>query len=101
MLRPASPLISTMPTARTNGNDAFLSHIPIIDISESDKDIPAKLVDAAATYGFVYIKSVGLDFTREIIDHVFALVCLLPYFPARCHQLMSMVVTETFPVAAR
>ncbi|SLM38309.1 Oxoglutarate/iron-dependent dioxygenase [Lasallia pustulata] len=62
-----------MPTARTNGNNAFLSHIPIIDISESDKDIPAKLVDAAATYGFVYIRSVGLDFTREIIDHIFAL----------------------------
>lgn len=74
-----------MPTARTNDH-AFLSHIPIVDISESDKDTPAKLVDAASTYGFVYIKSAGLEFTREIIDHAFALVCLLPGFPSRCHS---------------
>lgn len=75
-----------MPAASANGH-ASLSHVPIIDISKPDKDTPAKLVDAAATYGFVYIKSVGLELTREIVDHVFALVCLL-YFPSACHQLI-------------
>ena len=77
-----------MPAARTNGHTS-LSHIPIIDISNPDQDTPAKLVDAAATYGFVYIKSVGLDFTHDIVDHVFALVCLVLFFPSGCHQLIQ------------
>lgn len=81
-----------MSTARAD-HHASLSHIPIVDISESDKDTAAKLVDAASTHGFVYIKSAGLEFTSGIIDHVFALVCFLCVFPSGCNQLMCVIVT--------
>lgn len=81
-----------MSTARTN-HHASLSHISIVDLSEPEKDTAAKLVDAASTHGFVYIKSASLEFTSGIIDHVFALVCFLCCFPSGCNQLMSVVVT--------
>lgn len=70
-----------MPTTARTNDPAFLSYIPIVDISESDQDTPAQLVDVASVYGFVYIKSTGLEFTSEIIDHAFASVRLLLVFP--------------------
>ncbi|KAK7757191.1 hypothetical protein SLS62_000740 [Diatrype stigma] len=52
--------------------------LPIIDVSAEGPDNQAKvakaLVDAAAEYGFVYIKNSGLDLTHEQIENAFAMV---------------------------
>lgn len=50
--------------------------IPVIDISGalSEIEVAKQLVDAAATYGFVYIKSLGRDIPVEAIDGIFNLV---------------------------
>jgi isopenicillin N synthase-like dioxygenase len=52
------------------------SPIPVIDISGSlpEADVAKQLVDAAATYGFVYVKSEGRDIPVEAIDSIFQLV---------------------------
>lgn len=51
--------------------------IPVIDISgSSEPDIAKQLVDAAATFGFVYVKSEGKDIPVEAIDSIFRLVRL-------------------------
>lgn len=52
--------------------------IPIIDISESQADqasIAKRLVDAAAEYGFVYIKNTGLNISAAQIEQAFSIVC--------------------------
>ena len=91
-----------MPVASINGNgQGHLPQLPIIDISKSDRDTQAKLIDAAATYGFVYIKSTGLEFSREIMDQIFDLVCSVLSFPYFYHQLMSVVITWILQVAAQ
>lgn len=58
-----------------NGNTGF---IPVIDISGNlpEAEIAKQLVDAAATYGFVYIKNEGKDIPIEAIDNIFHLVII-------------------------
>lgn len=55
------------------------SQIPIIDISGvlPEIEVAKQLVDAATTYGFVYIKNEGKDIPVEVIDNIFALVSLV------------------------
>jgi isopenicillin N synthase-like dioxygenase len=48
--------------------------IPVIDISGAEQTVAKQLVDAAATFGFVYIKSLGKDIPVDAIDSTFALV---------------------------
>jgi hypothetical protein len=57
--------------AATNGTT---DQIPVIDLSGPDKILAKELVHAAATYGFVYVKSLGKDIPLESIDGTFALV---------------------------
>lgn len=59
-------------------NDKSSVEIPVIDISgSSETDIAKRLVDAAATFGFVYVKSEGKDIPIEAIDSMFQLVRLI------------------------
>jgi isopenicillin N synthase-like dioxygenase len=57
----------------TNGNNGL---IPVIDISgpTPETEVARQLVDAATTYGFVYIKNQGKDIPVEAIDNLFDLV---------------------------
>ena len=48
--------------------------IPVIDIG--DPSTADRLVDAAASYGFVFIKGENLGFTADILNETFALVRL-------------------------
>lgn len=51
--------------------------IPIIDIFDDAADqaqIARSLVDAAAEYGFVYVKSTGLDLTDGQVENAFTIV---------------------------
>ncbi len=48
--------------------------IPVIDLSEPESEVAKQLVDAAATFGFVYVRSLGKDIPVEDIDSIFALV---------------------------
>jgi len=59
--------------ATTNGDT---SQIPVIDISGSipEAEVASQLVDAAATYGFVYIRNQGRGIPVETIENTFALV---------------------------
>jgi isopenicillin N synthase-like dioxygenase len=59
--------------AATNGHTG---QIPVIDISGSapEAEIAEQLVDAAATYGFVYIKNQGKDIPVEAIEKTFDIV---------------------------
>lgn len=59
--------------ATTNGQ---AGQIPVIDLSGSlpESQIAKELVDAAATYGFVYVKNEGKDIPVELIDGIFDLV---------------------------
>ena len=68
--------------AISNGNaSASTGQIPVIDISgsRSETEVAKELVDAAATYGFVYIKNEGKDIPVEVIDDVFQLVKFFKY----------------------
>lgn len=51
--------------------------IPIIDISGPvpEAEIAKQLVDAATTFGFVYIRNLGKDIPVDAIDKTFELVC--------------------------
>ena len=48
--------------------------IPVIDLSGPETEVAKQLVDAAETYGFVYVRILGKDIPFEAIDNVFALV---------------------------
>jgi hypothetical protein len=50
------------------------NQIPVIDLSGPEEAVSKELVHAAATYGFVYIKSLGKDIPLESIDGTFTLV---------------------------
>jgi isopenicillin N synthase-like dioxygenase len=54
------------------------AQIPVIDISggQPDAEIGRALVDAAATYGFVYVKNEGKDIPVAAISRMFDLVNL-------------------------
>lgn len=60
-----------MPT--TNGTTG---QIPVIDLSGSlpESETAKQLVDAAATFGFVYVRNEGKDIPVEIIENIFDLV---------------------------
>lgn len=48
--------------------------IPVIDISPSNEQAPSQLLDAAATYGFVFIEnSDGVGIPANEISHMFHL----------------------------
>ena len=59
--------------------------IPIIDISDAAADqaqLASSLVEAAAEYGFVYVRNTGRDLAAEQIDKAFEIVSLgLPSLP--------------------
>jgi isopenicillin N synthase-like dioxygenase len=52
------------------------AQIPVIDISggQSEAEVGQALVDAAATYGFVYVKNAGKDIPVAAINRMFELV---------------------------
>ena len=50
------------------------THIPVIDISNVNDEVGETLVEAASKWGFVYIRSHGLDMTAETVNHVFDIV---------------------------
>lgn len=52
------------------------AQIPVIDVSgnQPEAEVAEALVDAAATYGFVYIKNEGKDIPVAVIDRMFELV---------------------------
>lgn len=51
------------------------SPIPVIDISEPSKRTGHELVEAAARYGFIFIKSKSVGISADALDQLFALVC--------------------------
>ena len=51
------------------------SPIPVIDISAICEQTGHELVEAAAHYGFIFIKSKSVGFSADVIDQMFALVC--------------------------
>jgi isopenicillin N synthase-like dioxygenase len=57
--------------------NAQQGQIPVIDISGSslEREIAERLVEAASTYGFVYIKNEGKDIPVKVIDDMFNVVC--------------------------
>ncbi|KAH6680833.1 oxidoreductase-like protein [Halenospora varia] len=77
--------------AATNGQ---AGQIPVIDISGSDPEVEVakKLVDAAATYGFVYIKSQGKDIPIETIDGMFNLS--KAFFSSPIEEKKGCIITE-------
>lgn len=56
------------------------AQIPVIDVSGSqpEAEVAKALVDAAATYGFVYVKNEGKDIPVAVIDRMFELVRITP-----------------------
>jgi len=55
--------------------DKSMGQIPVIDISgPPDTEVAKTLVNAAAMYGFIYVRSHGKDIPTEIIDNMFELV---------------------------
>jgi isopenicillin N synthase-like dioxygenase len=52
------------------------AQIPVIDISGGlpEAEVGRALVDAAATYGFVYVRNEGKDIPVAAIDRMFELV---------------------------
>lgn len=62
--------------ATTNGsvqaNDIVT--LPIINISDPTPEIGRKMIDAAATHGFLYIDTRGTDFAPENVERQFELV---------------------------
>lgn len=59
----------TMHTSTKNA-----SFIPIIDISNANAQTGDDLVNAVTEWGFVYIRGIGVGFTKETIDRMFQLV---------------------------
>lgn len=59
-----------------SGLNGDRGHIPVIDISGSapEEQVAKELVEAATTYGFVYIKNEGKDIPVKAISNAFALV---------------------------
>jgi hypothetical protein len=71
-----SPLHLYSHYLRTNmaAKNGTTDQIPVIDLSGPDEILAKELVHAAATFGFVYVKSLGKDIPLESIDSTFALV---------------------------
>ncbi len=56
--------------------------IPVIDISNAGQSTGDDMVDAAARYGFLYIRASGTGFAPEIVDGMFEIVSI--YFYMHC-----------------
>ncbi|KAJ2989786.1 hypothetical protein NUW58_g3293 [Xylaria curta] len=68
---------------------ANTASIPVIDISESQGDqarIAKELVDAAAEYGFVYIRNTGEDISLAQVEHAFSTAKVLFQSPLEDKQ---------------
>lgn len=65
------------------------AQIPVIDLSggQPEEEIGKALVDAASTYGFVYVKNEGKDIPVAAVDRMFDLVKLLYEFCIFCSTL--------------
>ena len=61
----------------SSAGEAPDSMIPIIDLSLTDEQTGNLTVDAAAQYGFLFVKGNNLGFSKEMIDNAFALVWFL------------------------
>lgn len=59
----------------TNGPETQAVQLPIIDISDPTPEVARSMIDAAVKFGFLYIDTKGTDFTEEIVDRHFDLVC--------------------------
>lgn len=57
--------------ATSNGHGL---QIPVIDISHADEATGEEMVDAAARYGFLYIRVNGIDVPPQFVDRMFELV---------------------------
>ena len=57
-----------------DGLDNAQVQLPVIDLSNPDPKTADELVSAAATYGFVFIKSNGTDMIPKGVDKTFELV---------------------------
>ncbi|KAM3066600.1 hypothetical protein ACMFMF_010106 [Clarireedia jacksonii] len=68
--------------------------IPVIDISGSlpEAEVAKQLVDAAATYGFVYIRNLGKDIPVEAIDRTFDLS--KKFFSSSIEEKQGCKITE-------
>ena len=56
---------------QANGTNAS---IPIIDISSPDDDVAANLLEAASTYGFIFIKNTGSEIPQQLVEDMFGMV---------------------------
>ena len=78
------------------------AHLPIIDLSGDDEArIARKLLEAAAEWGFVYVRGRGLDIDAARIKGVFNLVSSLLAPRIRLRLYMTDVDTATVPEVLR
>jgi len=54
--------------ATSNGHGL---QIPVIDISHADEATGEEMVDAAARYGFLYIRADGIGASPQFVDRMF------------------------------
>ena len=62
-------MINKMSTSNGDG-----VQIPVIDISNASQETGDAMVDAAARYGFFYVRADGTGFTPGVVDDMFELV---------------------------
>lgn len=60
-------------------SDGHGLQIPVIDISHADEATGDEMVNAAARYGFLYIRANEIDFSPPIVERMFALVYIYIY----------------------
>ncbi len=69
--------------------------IPVIDITDTGHAIGDSLVQAAAKFGFVFVRDCGVDIPPEEINSIFMIVRsnmlnrIISYLPAFCNSLKS------------
>lgn len=65
----------------TQSSSNNVIRLPVIDVSDPTQLVGRQMLDAATKYGFFYVDSRNLlDFTPEIVNHVFSLVRIQPFF---------------------
>jgi len=65
-------------------SDGHGLQIPVIDISRANEATGDEMVNAAARYGFLYIRTNGIDFSPPIVERMFALVYIYIYLILCC-----------------
>ena len=68
-----------------NGTMANHAAIPVIDLSS--QNAASELLDAASTFGFVFVRHEGLNLAPEQVDRMFQLVRL----SLLCDEHMKML----------